>query len=322
MSEKKKKRTSEDSAFREWLSDNLRYLVLIIAILLIIVVIVMVTALLKQRREDKNDPLAETGPDITIMSERVTETESPETARVTERQTETAKVTGKQTETAKVTEKQTETAKAAGKQTETAKAAGKQTETAKVTEKQTAKATEKQTEKAAGKQTEAATSLAGIGTTDLDQLLPEETAESTAPSAKKTTILASGSSSVSGNTSSVTNIDTGKSAGNYTGTVQQSSSSSSVSDSGEEKAVSSGVSDSGTAQEETAEPVYETPETPAPQEATIVSACYIRSNPDYGDNVIGECYGGETVAYYGIEEGWAKIELNGIVGYVGPKFVG
>ena len=42
MSNKHTNKSQGDSAFREWLSDNLRYLVLIIAALLIVVVIVMV----------------------------------------------------------------------------------------------------------------------------------------------------------------------------------------------------------------------------------------------------------------------------------------
>ena len=37
--------------------------------------------------------------------------------------------------------------------------------------------------------------------------------------------------------------------------------------------------------------------------------------------VIGQLYGGETVLFYGLEEGWDKIECNGIVGYIGPKFL-
>ena len=63
------------------------------------------------------------------------------------------------------------------------------------------------------------------------------------------------------------------------------------------------------------------PPAPEPEYRTVVSACNIRSYPDYGDNVIGGLYGGETVLFYGLEEGWDKIEYNGIVGYIGPKFL-
>ena len=58
-----------------------------------------------------------------------------------------------------------------------------------------------------------------------------------------------------------------------------------------------------------------------PTYRTIISACNIRSYPDYGDNVIGGLGGGETVLFYGEEAGWYKIEYNGIVGYIGPRFL-
>jgi len=329
MSQEKKKKT-EDSPFREWLSDNLRYIVLIIAVLLIIIVIVMIMALLKSRRDGSAGAgNQEAGSQIVIMSETSGETESGKTQAVTEKVTEkqTGKATEKQTE--KATEKQTE--KATEKQTE--KATEKQTEkatekqTTKATEKQTTKATEKQTTKTTEKKTKKTTEktasgkVSGIGTSDLDSVLPEETAEKPSASVRKTTILASGSSSVKGNTSSVTNMDTGDSVGNYSSDARLSSTS--LPSSGDSSAADGETPIDilpGSSTAESAAPET-TPETQAPATATIVSACNIRSYPDYGDNVIGSCYGGETVTYYGIEGGWAKIELNGVIGYVGPSFV-
>lgn len=55
---------------------------------------------------------------------------------------------------------------------------------------------------------------------------------------------------------------------------------------------------------------------------TIISPCNLRSYPDYGDNVIGECYAGQTVEFLGEEAGWYKISADGTVGYIGPKFLG
>jgi uncharacterized protein YgiM (DUF1202 family) len=55
---------------------------------------------------------------------------------------------------------------------------------------------------------------------------------------------------------------------------------------------------------------------------TILSTCNLRSYPDYGDNVIGECYSGQTVEFLGEEAGWYKISVDGVVGYIGPKFLG
>ncbi len=55
---------------------------------------------------------------------------------------------------------------------------------------------------------------------------------------------------------------------------------------------------------------------------TILSTCNLRSYPDYGDNVIGELYAGQTVEFLGEEAGWYKVSVNGTVGYIGPKFLG
>lgn len=74
MSNKHTNKSQGDSSFREWLSDNLRYLVLIIAALLIVVVIVMVTTLVGQYRSKKPSESGQNpASDIVIMSESVTE---------------------------------------------------------------------------------------------------------------------------------------------------------------------------------------------------------------------------------------------------------
>ena len=130
-------------------------------------------------------------------------------------------------------------------------------------------------------------------------------------------------------------MDTGSSVGNYT--APAGSSSSSASSSSTDTGSSSGGSDqivilpgSSASQEggdengaNEAQPEQQVQqETSAPSTATITSACYIRSEPGYGDNIIGSLYGGESVNYYGIVEGWAKIEVGGVTGYIGPKFIG
>jgi cytoskeletal protein RodZ len=76
-----------------------------------------------------------------------------------------------------------------------------------------------------------------------------------------------------------------------------------------------------------AQPIEIQVEEPAAVESTadyrtILSTCNLRSYPDYGDNVIGECYTGQTVEFLGEEEGWYKISVDGVVGYIGPKFLG
>ena len=143
-----------------------------------------------------------------------------------------------------------------------------------------------------------------------------------APRTERTPVLVSGGSATSGNRVSITNIDTGTTIGNYrrvgndgpgvetVGTVSE--------ENGDQTAQTGTINGAGE-QIEIVEP--QTPETPAPEYRTVISACNIRSYPDYGDNVIGGLYGGETVLYYGLEGGWSKIEYAGIVGYIGPRFL-
>ena len=152
------------------------------------------------------------------------------------------------------------------------------------------------------------------------------------------TALVSGGSSSAGNRASVTNIDTGTTIGTYHNSgsnLNASAGSSSISTQGQtgDTDNSGGLVSVGGSDQGWEEPSndgsgdieivgQETPETaPSPTYRTIVSACNIRSYPDYGDNVIGGLGGGETVLFYGEEAGWYKIEYNGIVGYIGPRFL-
>ncbi len=59
-----------------------------------------------------------------------------------------------------------------------------------------------------------------------------------------------------------------------------------------------------------------------PTYATIVSTCYLRSYDDYGDNIIMEVYGGQTVEVLSNPGGWAYISVDGVTGYVGSQFIG
>lgn len=69
-------------------------------------------------------------------------------------------------------------------------------------------------------------------------------------------------------------------------------------------------------------PETQAPQTEAPQPTylTMTGTCYLRSAPDYGDNILGTYQAGTTVLFYGPEEGWYKVEVDGMVGYMGPKF--
>ena len=58
-----------------------------------------------------------------------------------------------------------------------------------------------------------------------------------------------------------------------------------------------------------------------PVYGTLISTCYMRSNADYGDNIIGEYYGGTPLEILQNDGGWTKVRINGVDGYVGTKFV-
>ena len=53
----------------------------------------------------------------------------------------------------------------------------------------------------------------------------------------------------------------------------------------------------------------------------LASTCYFRSDADYGDNIIGEYYGGTPLEVLQDLGGWTKVRIDGMDGYVGSKFV-
>ena len=63
-------------------------------------------------------------------------------------------------------------------------------------------------------------------------------------------------------------------------------------------------------QTEPSEPVY----------LSINSACYMRSAPDYGDNIIGQYEAGTTVQFLEDVGGWYRVQVNGVTGYMGARF--
>lgn len=71
-----------------------------------------------------------------------------------------------------------------------------------------------------------------------------------------------------------------------------------------------------------ATPVTEAvPETePAPVYLTLKGACYIRSGPSYEAEIIGEYWAGTTVRFIEDAGGWYKVEVDGMIGYMGARF--
>ena len=75
---------------------------------------------------------------------------------------------------------------------------------------------------------------------------------------------------------------------------------------------------------ETQAPETQAPETQAPYQPvymTVVSECYLRSTPDYGDNIITSLYSGTVVEFLDNDTGWAHVRVNGMTGYMGGRFL-
>ena len=275
--------------------------------------------------------------------------EKAETEKKEEVETEARKETETEKKKAAETKAKTEARTKEDKETETESESETETaseeKTSQKTDRKTGKTTTSSTEKTvkapsrAGGTTESA-ALAGFGAeTEKESSTDSGTITVTSSAGvNRITALVSGGSSSAGNRASVTNIDTGTTIGTYHNSgsnLNASAGSSSISTQGQtgDTDNSGGLVSVGGSDQGWEEPSYdgsgdieivgqETPETaPSPTYRTIVSACNIRSYPHYGDNVIGGLGGGETVLFYGEEAGWYKIEYNGIVGYIGPRFL-
>lgn len=66
------------------------------------------------------------------------------------------------------------------------------------------------------------------------------------------------------------------------------------------------------------EPVETDP--PAPVYMTLNGACYMRSYPDYGNNIIGEYSAGTTAEVLADVGGWYEVCIDGVTGYIGARF--
>ena len=424
-----KKRSSRgntgENALQEWISDHIRYLVMIILLLLAGVVIATVVGLTGGVRSDRsrrnipgsgavvsgaelresaeNTPEEDPQTEESAVSQTESETEA-ETEKQSESEAETERQTESEAETEKLTESEIETEKQTESEAETEKQSGSEAETEKLTESEaeTEDFTEAESEEdgisartqtgaedgiktgagpaAAVKEdeTEAGTEaenrfvdetetesenveewdresvqdfdpeapLVGVGAAQNSQQETEEDLSAPDTVDARNTILVSGSSSMGGNSSSVTNRATGVTVTNAgivlpatltaptvpgaenSGLLQETVSSGSSPQASENLPADSSSygSESGLSSESvlTAPTIQETqaPQTEAPQPTylTMTGTCYLRSAPDYGDNILGTYQAGTTVLFYGPEEGWYKVEVDGMVGYMGPKF--
>lgn len=75
---------------------------------------------------------------------------------------------------------------------------------------------------------------------------------------------------------------------------------------------------------QTQAPETQAPETQAPYQPvymTVVSECYLRSTPEYGDNILTSLYSGTVVEFLDNDTGWAHVRVNGMTGYMGGRFL-
>lgn len=54
---------------------------------------------------------------------------------------------------------------------------------------------------------------------------------------------------------------------------------------------------------------------------TVVSDVYIRSAPSYEGEILSTLYGGQTVEFLEDAGGWYKVNADGLIGYVGARFL-
>ena len=308
-----------------------------------------------------------------IETEKQTESEA-ETEKLTESEAETEKQSESEAETEKLTESEAETEKfteaeseedgisartqtgaedgiktgagpaAAVKEDETE--AGTEAENRFLDETETESENVEEWDRESVQDFDPEAPLVGVGAAQNSQQETEEDLSAPDTVDARNTILVSGSSSMGGNSSSVTNRATGVTVTNAgivlpatltaptvpgaenSGLLQETVSSGSSPQASENLPADSSSygSESGLSSESvlTAPTVQETqaPQTEAPQPTylTMTGTCYLRSAPDYGDNILGTYQAGTTVLFYGPEEGWYKVEVDGMVGYMGPKF--
>lgn len=84
-----------------------------------------------------------------------------------------------------------------------------------------------------------------------------------------------------------------------------------------------------TAQSETSAVIETEPQTepvpqtePEPVYRSLVQACNLRSGPGYDYEVVSVLPEGTVVEYRGIVEGWAEVQIDGMIGYMGKQFLG
>lgn len=65
----------------------------------------------------------------------------------------------------------------------------------------------------------------------------------------------------------------------------------------------------------------EPPTEPQPVYKTMIGTCNFRSGPGYEYEVMAEYPVGTVVEYLGLVEGWSQVRIDGVIGYMGPRFL-
>ncbi len=248
--------------FKEWLSDYLRYIILLVALLLAVGAIVLGVKLYQSTKKAEGDPNS-----VQIVEN--TQSESDETETRKEETDKEPKET--ETETEKPSEKETESEKTTKKVTE------KADEEHAASEKETTKTDSTSSEAAVSDQNRVGTSQGAV-------TVHQNQSEETVPEASSSQVIP-------------------------------------ITQPKETEAADIIIEETDPPQ--TDPPQTDPPETdpPEPIYATLNHACYIRSYSDYGDNILAEYPQGTVVEILEYDGGWTKVQVDGIVGYLGTKFV-
>lgn len=301
MSRNGRNRKDEDNSFREWLSDHLRYLVLFIALLLALIVAAMIWSLLdttgnlgffgkQEIGQDETSP----EPEIVIINGDQLQVET----QVISEESET-EGTGDPAPSGSTDVKDDVTTEESDGEMENAAPillAG-------------SSALPGSENAVTNLDTGASAVSAGGG-------IPLEQAE-TAATAQTNELIIQGSTPET--SPETTSPESNGGGGSPSYDESSSGQADDYASSGGEEAY---VSDSGAGEDSSSgySAAASTPETQAPTYLTMTGACYLRSYPDYGDNILGTYGAGTVVRFYGEEAGWYKVEVDGQIGYMGPRF--
>ncbi len=297
---------------KEWLSDNLRYILLLLALIVGVGAIALGVRLYQLNQREETPVVAETSAPVTIIHETEASTEKAQA------KTEKAK---DEKETEAKTEASTEAESKAAITLPSVTTAQAQTQPETQSTASQGAVTVPQTETTAQSETTAQPETAAQTTAQTEAYVaPEPVAEPVNSFDDPVTLYATAGVNIrSGANTDSEKIGSVESGNSVTVIGETSEWYQVTTDDGQHGFISKGYLTDETTYEEEYAPE---PETSYSATATINHTCNMRSSADYGDNVIySDLPAGTVVTYLG-GDGWAQIQLDdGTVGYVGAQFV-